>query len=56
MPEPTKIPMTIIHLGDGWYAVNAETSETISGPYTDHADAVQAIQTHAHRLAQGWAI
>lgn len=54
--ESTVIPMTIIHIKDGWYVINAQTSETLSGPYEAHSDAIEATQTHAYRLRQGWAI
>ena len=54
--ESTSRPMMIIHIKDGWYVVDAETSETFSGPYQVHADAIEATQTHAYRMAQGWAI
>lgn len=50
------IPMTIIYIKDGWYVVNAQTSETVSGPYQVFTDAIEAIQTHAYRLNQGWKI
>ncbi len=44
----------------GWYVIDAERHtkgfpSVLSGPHREHADAVQAAENRAHRLAQGWA-
>lgn len=44
----------------GWYVVDFGRvvrgfPSVLAGPYNDHADAIEAIKTRAHRLAQGWA-
>lgn len=42
---------------DGWcvfVTVPNETPRIVSGPYAEHSDAIQAAETRAHRLRQGW--
>lgn len=44
----------------GWYVVDvsrvlAGFPSVLSGPHDDHADAIEAVRTRSHRLAQGWA-
>lgn len=49
--------LLVAYFNDGWCVVRTvpnETPEIISGPYRDHADAIQAVESRAHRIRQGW--
>lgn len=53
----TEEMLLVAHYGDGWVVVVTQSGgapEIVSGPHQDHADAVQAAETRAHRLRQGW--
>jgi hypothetical protein len=43
----------------GWYVVDLARMangypSVLAGPYGDHADALEALKTRVHRVAQGW--
>ena len=49
--------LIIGHHNGGWCVfctMPNEMPKIVSGPHRDHADAVQAVETRAFRLAQGW--
>lgn len=49
--------LNVVHVNGGWCVVRLpykEANDCVAGPYGDHADAVQAAQTRAYRLSQGW--
>ena len=39
----------------GWCVVNVITWAVKAGPYATHTEAVEAAETMAFRIAQGWA-
>jgi len=51
--------LLIVHQDGGWRVLKtfphaSANSEFIGGPYATHAEAVEAVETIAWRIAQGW--
>lgn len=54
---------TVVYIYDeaprGWYVIDMLRHargfpSVLCGPYDNHADAIEAVNTRSYRLAQGW--